>query len=62
MPLNSSLDKRSTKFIWGEKHELTIRKELLVTGVFSEQKSQTKTVTSQGGGTIQNFRTFCSRI
>jgi hypothetical protein len=26
-----------------------------VTGVFSEQKSQTKTVTAQGGGTIQDF-------
>jgi cell surface protein SprA len=29
-----------------------------VTGVFSEQKSQTKSVTSQGGGTIQDFEIF----
>ena len=26
-----------------------------ITGVFSEQKSQTKSVTAQGGGTIQDF-------
>ena len=29
-----------------------------VTGVFSEQKSQTKSVTAQGGGTIQDFELF----
>jgi cell surface protein SprA len=29
-----------------------------VTGVFSEQKSQTRAVTAQGGGTIQDFEIF----
>jgi cell surface protein SprA len=29
-----------------------------VTGVFSEQKSQTKSVVSQGGGTLQDFEMF----
>jgi cell surface protein SprA len=29
-----------------------------ITGVFSEQKSQTKSLVAQGGGTIQDFDMF----
>ncbi len=56
MPLNSSLI-RGAQSLFGVKAQLQFGKTT-VTGVFSEQKSQTKTVTSQGGGTIQNFELF----
>ncbi|MEL1239545.1 T9SS outer membrane translocon Sov/SprA [Flavobacterium flavipallidum] len=53
MPLNSSLI-RGAQSLFGVKTQLQFGKTT-VTGVFSEQKSQTKTVVSQGGGTIQDF-------
>lgn len=53
MPLNSSLI-RGAQSLFGVKAQLQFGKTT-VTGVFSEQKSQTKTVVSQGGGTIQDF-------
>lgn len=56
MPLNSTLI-RGAQSLFGVKTELKFGKTT-VTGVFSEQKSQTKTVTSQGGGTIQEFNLF----
>jgi cell surface protein SprA len=56
MPLNSSLI-RGAQSLFGVKAQLQFGKTT-VTGVFSEQKSQTKTVTSQGGGTVQNFELF----
>jgi len=56
MPLNSSLI-RGAQSLFGVKAQLQFGKTTF-TGVFSEQKSQTKTVTSQGGGTIQNFELF----
>ena len=56
MPLNSSLI-RGAQSLFGVKAQLQFGKTT-ITGVFSEQKSQTKTVTAQGGGTIQDFEMF----
>ena len=53
MPLNSSLI-RGAQNLFGVKTELKFGKTT-VTGVFSEQKSQTKSVVAEGGGTIQDF-------
>ncbi|HEU0135689.1 MAG TPA: cell surface protein SprA [Flavobacterium sp.] len=56
MPLNSSLI-RGAQSLFGVKTQLQFGKTR-VTGVFSEQKSQTRTVTAEGGGTIQDFELF----
>lgn len=56
MPLTNSLI-RGAQSLFGVKAQLQFGKTT-VTGVFSEQKSQTKSVTSQGGGTIQDFEIF----
>jgi cell surface protein SprA len=56
MPLNSSLI-RGAQSLFGVKTQLQFGKTT-VTGVFSEQKSQTKSIVSQGGGTIQDFDMF----
>ena len=56
MPLSNSLI-RGAQSLFGVKAQLQFGKTT-VTGVFSEQKSQTKSVTSQGGGTIQDFELF----
>ncbi len=56
MPLNSTLI-RGAQSLFGVKMQLQFGRTT-VTGVFSEQKSQTKTVTSQGGGLIQDFSLF----
>ncbi|WP_418264764.1 cell surface protein SprA [Flavobacterium faecale] len=56
MPLNSSLI-RGAQSLFGVKAQLQFGKTT-ITGVFSEQKSQTKSVVVQGGGTIQNFDVF----
>nr|WP_324219010.1 cell surface protein SprA [Flavobacterium sp.] len=56
LPLNSSLI-RGAQSLFGVKAQLQFGKTT-VTGIFSEQKSQTKTVTAQGGGTIQDFEMF----
>ncbi len=53
MPLNSSLI-RGAQSLFGVKTQLQFGKTK-ITGVFSEQKSQTKSLVSQGGGTIQDF-------
>ena len=55
-PLSNSLI-RGAQSLFGVKAQLQFGKTT-VTGVFSEQKSQTKTVTSQGGGTLQDFSFF----
>lgn len=55
-PLNSSLI-RGAQSLFGAKMQMQFGKTT-VTGVFSEQKSQTKSVTAQGGGTLQNFELF----
>lgn len=52
-PLSNSLI-RGAQSLFGVKAQFQFGKTT-VTGVFSEQKSQTKTVTSQGGGTVQEF-------
>jgi cell surface protein SprA len=56
MPLNSSLI-RGAQSLFGVKTQLQFGRTT-VTGVFSEQKSQTKSIVSQGGGTIQEFDMF----
>ena len=56
MPLTNSLI-RGAQSLFGVKAQLQFGKTT-VTGVFSEQKSQTKSVTAQGGGTIQDFEMF----
>ena len=56
MPLNSSLI-RGAQSLFGVKTQLQFGKTT-ITGVFSEQKSQTKSVVAQGGGTIQDFEVF----
>nr|WP_310555739.1 cell surface protein SprA [Flavobacterium sp.] len=56
MPLNSTLI-RGSQSLFGVKAQFQFGKTT-VTGVFSDQKSQTKTVTSEGGGTVQEFDAF----
>jgi cell surface protein SprA len=56
MPLNSTLI-RGAQSLFGVKAQLQFGKTT-VTGVFSEQKSQTKSVIAQGGGTIQDFEMY----
>ncbi len=56
MPLNSSLI-RGAQSLFGVKLQAQFGKTT-ITGVFSEQKSQTKSVIAQGGGTIQDFEVF----
>lgn len=56
LPLNSSLI-RGAQSLFGVKAQLQFGKTT-VTGIFSEQKSQTRTVTAEGGGTVQNFELF----
>ena len=56
MPLNSSLIS-GAQSLFGVKTELQFGKTK-ITGVFSEQKSQTRTVVSQGGGTLEEFDFF----
>ncbi|WP_284653802.1 T9SS outer membrane translocon Sov/SprA [Flavobacterium terrisoli] len=56
MPLSNSLI-RGAQSLFGVKAQLQFGRTT-VTGVFSEQKSQTKSVTAQGGGTIQDFEIF----
>lgn len=56
MPLNSTLI-QGAQSLFGVKTELQFGKTT-VTGVFSEQKSQAKRVTAQGGGTIQEFEMY----
>lgn len=55
-PLSNSLV-RGAQSLFGVKAQLQFGKTTF-TGVFSEQKSQTKSVTSQGGGTLQDFEMF----
>ncbi|MFV5694629.1 cell surface protein SprA [Flavobacterium sp. LB3P122] len=53
LPLNSSLI-RGAQSLFGVKTQLQFGKTT-ITGIFSEQKSQTKSLIAQGGGTIQDF-------
>ncbi|TXI64426.1 MAG: cell surface protein SprA [Flavobacterium sp.] len=55
-PLSNSLV-RGAQSLFGVKAQLQFGKTTF-TGVFSEQKSQTKSVTAQGGGTLQDFEVF----
>ncbi|OYQ38185.1 cell surface protein SprA [Flavobacterium cyanobacteriorum] len=55
-PLSNSLI-RGAQSLFGAKIQLQFGKTTF-TGVYSEQKSQTRTVTAQGGGTIQDFSLF----
>jgi cell surface protein SprA len=56
LPLNSSLI-RGAQSLFGVKTQLQFGKTT-VTGIFSEQKSQTKSIVAEGGGTIQDFDIF----
>ena len=56
MPLNSSLI-TGAQSLFGVKTELQFGKTT-VTAVYSEQKSQRKSVTAQGGGTLEDFELF----
>ncbi len=56
LPLNSSLIK-GAQSLFGVKAQFQFGKTT-ITSVFSEQKSQTKSVTAQGGGTVQEFNMF----
>ena len=56
MPLNSTLI-TGAQSLFGVKTELQFGKTT-VTAVYSEQKSQRKSVTAQGGGTIEEFEMF----
>ncbi|MEB3076187.1 cell surface protein SprA [Capnocytophaga gingivalis] len=53
LPLNSSLI-TGAQSLFGLKTELQFGRTT-ITGVFSEQRSQSQTVTAQGGGTMQDF-------
>ena len=56
MPLSGSLI-RGAQSLFGVKAQFQFGKTT-ITGIFSEQKSQNKSVTAQGGGTIQDFELF----
>ncbi len=56
MPLNSSLIS-GAQSLFGVKTELKFGKTK-ITGVFSEQKSDTRSVVAQGGGTLDEFDFF----
>ena len=56
LPLNSTLI-RGAQNLFGFKAQLQFGKTT-VTGIFSEQKSQTKSLVAEGGGTIQNYELF----
>jgi len=56
MPLNSSLI-TGAQSLFGVKTELQFGKTT-VTAVYSEQKSERKSVTAQGGGTLEEFKLF----
>ena len=56
MPLNSSLI-RGAQSLFGVKTQLQFGKTTL-TGIFSEQKSQTRSLVAEGGGTVQNYELF----
>ena len=56
LPLNSSLI-QGAQSLFGVKADLQFGKTR-VTGVFSEQRSDTRSVTVQGGGTIEDFEIF----
>ena len=55
-PLSNSLV-RGAQSLFGVKAQFQFGKTT-VTGIFSEQKSQTKSVTAQGGGLVQDFAIF----
>ncbi len=54
MPLNSSLIK-GAQSLFGVKLGMQFGKTT-ITGVYSEQRSETRTVNIQGGGTVQDFK------
>ncbi|MBV1922592.1 MAG: cell surface protein SprA [Flavobacteriaceae bacterium] len=56
MPLNSSLI-QGAQSLFGVKTELQFGKTT-ITGVFSEQKSETRSVVAQGGATVTEFDIF----
>ncbi len=56
MPLNSSLI-QGAQSLFGVKTQLQFGKTT-ITGVFSEQKSETRTVTAEGGATVTDFELF----
>ncbi len=56
MPLSSSLI-TGAQSLFGVKTELQFGRTK-ITGVFSEQRSQTRTVVAQGGGTLNEFEIF----
>lgn len=56
MPLNSSLI-TGAQSLFGVKAQLQFGKTT-VTGVFSEQKSESNTVVAEGGGTLEEFELF----
>ncbi|QNJ97819.1 T9SS outer membrane translocon Sov/SprA [Constantimarinum furrinae] len=56
MPLNSSLI-QGAQSLFGVKTQLQFGKTT-ITGVFSEQKSETRTVVAEGGATITDFELF----
>ena len=59
LPVNSSLI-QGAQSLFGVKTKLQFGKTT-VTGVFSEQKSQTKTVTSEGGATVNEFEFYIDK-
>ena len=56
MPLSGSLI-RGAQSLFGVKAQFKFGKTT-ITGIFSEQKSQTKSVVSQNGGTVQEYEIF----
>jgi len=58
MPLNSSLI-QGAQSLFGVKTQLQFG-NTTVTGVFSEQKSETRTVTAEGGATVTDYEIFAS--
>ena len=56
MPLNSNLI-QGAQSLFGIRTDLKFGKTN-VTAVFSEQRSQSQQIVSQGGGTVQEFEVF----
>ena len=56
MPINSNLI-QGAQSLFGVRADLKFGKTT-VSGIFSEQRSQSQNITTQGGGTVQEFSVF----
>ena len=60
MPINSNLI-QGAQSLFGVRADLKFG-NTTISGVFSEQRSQSQNITSQGGGKLQEFSLVCFRL